>query len=372
MPGVHLRTFIQDFVRVAKSARAERTDEGFVRAYDVVLARTGIYHYPQADGTVRRRYRPPEEVGAPEALASFAGKPITNLHPQTMVTPETARAHSGGALGDTLTLGDDGNVRVSSLTLHAADLIRAYDAGTLELSLGYWADIVEHPGVTPEGEHYDDRQTNIRGNHVALVPQGRAGRVASLPVMDGLESITEKPLMKKIQIDGVEVEVADEGKALVESAIKRREEERDAALARAEKAEGERDAFKRLAEAKTPAEDIAKAVQARRAFERDAAVLLPADYDFDGKTDHEVRVAACIEQGDSAEALKDVSEAYVAAAFDVYRRLAARKPASTVSTHRASAIGDSKPEQKPQGSLFERLNKAQLDAAVAAFDAGRV
>ena len=43
-----------------------------------------------------------------------------------------------------------------------------------QLSAAYRYDAVMEPGVY-EGKRYDGRMVNIRGNHVALVPEGRAG-----------------------------------------------------------------------------------------------------------------------------------------------------------------------------------------------------
>ena len=62
-------------------AGAVTTPEGFLLDSPIV-ARTGIYTYLQPDGSVRREYRPPDEVFAEDALVSFKGKPITVLHPK--------------------------------------------------------------------------------------------------------------------------------------------------------------------------------------------------------------------------------------------------------------------------------------------------
>ena len=56
-------------------AGAVTTPEGFLLDSPIV-ARTGIYTYLQPDGSVRREYRPPDEVFAEDALVSFKGKPL--------------------------------------------------------------------------------------------------------------------------------------------------------------------------------------------------------------------------------------------------------------------------------------------------------
>src|SRR5690606_25874157 len=49
-----------------------------------------------------------------------------------------------------------------------------------EVSCGYRCLVDETPGVTPEGERYDRVQRRIRYNHVAIVPEGRAGEAVAL------------------------------------------------------------------------------------------------------------------------------------------------------------------------------------------------
>ena len=44
-----------------------------------------------------------------------------------------------------------------------------------ELSCGYKLNLDETPGITPDGQHYDAIQRDIRYNHLAVVQRGRAG-----------------------------------------------------------------------------------------------------------------------------------------------------------------------------------------------------
>ena len=59
--------------------QAIQTDEGFVRD-TAIIGRTGILVYQNADGSVRREYRPPDEAFDVNSLASIRGKPITVGH----------------------------------------------------------------------------------------------------------------------------------------------------------------------------------------------------------------------------------------------------------------------------------------------------
>jgi len=69
---------------VAPIEKYELTPEGYLRCWSTI-ARTGVQMYTDADGSVRREYRPETEVASPESLASFAGKAITLEHPPVLL-----------------------------------------------------------------------------------------------------------------------------------------------------------------------------------------------------------------------------------------------------------------------------------------------
>ncbi len=152
--------------------KATRTDEGYLIDTPVV-GRVGIQLYKNSDGSIRRELRPPEEVFAEDSLKSFAGKPITDEHPSEPVTAKNAKQLGIGTIrGDGRQEGD--NV-VAPIIVHDAEAIdKAMRGGKRELSLGYKVDLDETPGVW-NGQEYDAVQRNIRINHLAIVPQGRAG-----------------------------------------------------------------------------------------------------------------------------------------------------------------------------------------------------
>lgn len=187
--------------------------EGFLRDSPIV-ARTGVYTYINPDKTIRREYRPPEEVFAEESLKTFAGKPVTVGHPKDgKVTPESARKLSIGSVlsnGYPKELGPAQRYVACDIVLFAPK-----DIGeSRELSLGYRCDLEETPGVTANGEHYDAIQRNIRINHLAVVKKARAGMKARLNC-DGDEFYPEdeeekeSTTMSKFRIDGIEYELQD-------------------------------------------------------------------------------------------------------------------------------------------------------------------
>lgn len=179
--------------------------DGFMRDSPIV-ARTGVYEYRNPDGTIRREYRPADEVFASDALNSFRGKPITVLHPKKGKI--TAANAFGTAIGSILSDGypKDEKYVACDIVIFAPDKI----GKRRELSLGYRCDCEETPGVSPDGQAYDAIQRNIRINHLAVVPLARAGMKARLNC-DGDEIIESEGTqnMSKFKIDGVEHEVPE-------------------------------------------------------------------------------------------------------------------------------------------------------------------
>lgn len=146
---------------------------------DAYISRVGIQVYTLADGTTRREFRPAEEVFAPASLASFGGATLTDDHPVKMVSPDNWSEVSIGHVDQPVQEGDYAKARIH---LNDAEAIRKFEAGELkECSCGYYADYYPMPG-TYNGEPYDGIQRNIRGNHVALGPEGwgRAGPKVAL------------------------------------------------------------------------------------------------------------------------------------------------------------------------------------------------
>lgn len=155
--------------------KAERLPDGRIRV-DGHMTRSGVFTYLNPDGTSRREYRPPAEVFHADSLRTFADVPVTDDHPPTMINAKNARQYTVGQLSGAPRQDDD-HVAIT-LVVNDADVISKMDSGKVELSAGYEVDLVESPGVTPDGQKFDAVQTNIRGNHVAIVASGRAGHTS--------------------------------------------------------------------------------------------------------------------------------------------------------------------------------------------------
>lgn len=153
------------------------TPEGFLICHDVPIARTGPQDYlaremmldgdPERVVTVQRY---PEDVFEAATLASFEGKPVTEGHPPENVSPENYAAYTKGHVQNVRRSGD---YIVADLYINDANLAEEVRNNVKrEVSCGYLCSYV------PDGAGY--RQSNIRGNHVAVVPKGRAGSTVAI------------------------------------------------------------------------------------------------------------------------------------------------------------------------------------------------
>jgi hypothetical protein len=306
--------------------KATKTDEGYLVDTPIV-GRVGIQTYMNADGTVRKEYRPPEEVFHADALASMAGKPITDQHPNGKVT---AANYKKLTIGTILGAGKpDGNDVRADIIIQDADAIsKAEKGGIRELSLGYSVDLDETPGEY-NGEKYDAVQRNIRVNHLALVPKGRAGNARlNLDRFDAvafMEDVMSEKLSRVRLDNGIEYDAAPEvAHALdkLRADVADFKNKAESAKNEAEKLAGERDTLKarvdgfaaELDKVKADALTLAHAqVKARAELEKAAEGF---KVDHAGKTDREVKEAVIKSVRADAD-LTGKSDEYVQAAFDM-------------------------------------------------------
>lgn len=115
-------------------------------------------------------FRAPEELE--KAAPTFAGIPLQAYHhPDSADIPQTD--HRVGTIGTDVSF--QAPYLVASLTVWNADAIEQIENGTMrELSCAYRYEPEFTPGEW-QGQRYDFIMRNIRGNHVALVEEGRAG-----------------------------------------------------------------------------------------------------------------------------------------------------------------------------------------------------
>lgn len=173
------------------------TGEGFLICKNVPIARTGDQEYlareiglsGQDGEQVLTVHRSPEEVFSQAALASFEGKPVTNDHPPDLIGPDDVGMYEKGhAQNVRRGTGEWADYMVADLHIHDRELIDAIQGGKREISCGYECEYSPNRDGTYS-------QKNIRGNHVAVVDRGRAGKRAA--ILDSDINPAEKPPERK-------------------------------------------------------------------------------------------------------------------------------------------------------------------------------
>lgn len=186
------------------------TGEGFLICRNVPVARTGIQEYLGSEiglfgseaNKVIQVIRPPEEVFSPAALASFEGKPVTNDHPPELLDPDNVSMYlKGHAEQIRKGSGDWEGYMIADLHVQDRMLIDAIQAGKREISCGYECEYVKNGDGTYS-------QKNIRGNHIAVVDRGRAGKLAAILDSDKAAENKEtqavnRPERKKMKKNGL-------------------------------------------------------------------------------------------------------------------------------------------------------------------------
>ncbi|MDT8894192.1 DUF2213 domain-containing protein [Halomonas sp. I1] len=294
--------------------KARFTEDGYLED-SPVLTRTGVFTYRDGKGGIRRELRRADDVFAQDSLQSYRNKPITKGH-HGEVTAATVKKHQIG----TVTSGgrQDGDDVSGDIVIHDPRVIK--QDGWKELSVGYKVDLIEEPGEY-NGERYDAIQTNIRVNHLAVVPTGRAGNARlNLDAADAATPTDDDegdPTMDKVRLDnGIEYDAAPE----VGQAYKQARADLDDTNTKLEQEKARADAAE---QAKTDAEGKVEQIkqdavtQARTRLELEAqAKEHKVEVKQDSK-DREIKegVIQAI-RGDGAD-LSDKADAYVDAAYDL-------------------------------------------------------
>lgn len=374
-----------DFAPITGS---ESTPEGYLRVW-CRAARTGTQLYRRADGSQTREYRPPEEVSSPESLSTFGMKPATWGHPPVLLDSANTKQFQVGYSGSQVRY-NDGFVEVALVVTDqdAIEKIKRKDA--TEVSAGYKVDFDPTPGFTPEGEEYAGIQRNIRVNHIAIVPRGRAGPEVRLLLdrMDAADAVAESsehemapqssstasPVMATVKLDGLEIDLPAEAASAVQSysrdmgrQLQALTTERDELATKLDSLQAE---FDNLAYEKEAAEGRADALEEQLAEPSDARIdtaeldqlvaarlatlqrLAPAfaeDFKFDGIDDSTLYVQA-FENLTGSAPREDAEPAYIQGVVEGV--LAARADAE-----------DEEGEDAPEGDSPEDGDETHEDAA---------
>lgn len=318
---------------------------GFVHITNVPIAIVGVFPYMKADGSVEMEAKLPTELLSEGTVSSANSKPITDNHPDELVTQVNARNYMKGFTATNAHVEND-TLKVD-MTITDKSLIDEINKGKQELSIGFETEVVPKKGEY-KGVAYDSVQRNIQINHVAVVEQGRAGHSVRL-LGDSAEMIEQDVQKKgkrmdttKVRLDGADVTVAtvdadkiikldadnaDKAKKIaeLEAQIEEKkkeldelkgeaEEEKknaDEAQAKADAAEKELDSLKK----EYSGDAMQKAVNERLALVGKVKPYLGDSYDFNEKSDKQLKLDT-ITALDSSIDLKDKSDDYINAYFD--------------------------------------------------------
>lgn len=193
----------------------EYDSKGYLKCHARV-ARSGIQQYygielgdSKEPMRVYNIYRPPEVVFADSALADYLNADITNDHPQENVGAENfARLSKGTVISKGSRDPSAPDYVLCDLLIKDAETIKAVEAGKVEISAGYDADISFTPGTAPDGTHYDAIVKGITLNHVAIVTRGRAGHEARI-----LDNSPTGGKLMDVNIGATKIALTDEAQA---------------------------------------------------------------------------------------------------------------------------------------------------------------
>lgn len=172
----------------------ERTPDGELRI-PARLAKVGVLTYEDADGNTWGELVPAETLFAADSIATMRGRPLTDLHPGKLVTPETRKSLSVGHVSDDVKRDGD-YLSAPVYVTDAAEIALVEKGERRDVSCGYTCDLDETPGVF-DGTPYQRVQRNRVYNHLGLGPEGwgRAGTDVSLR-LDGRDARFDGPVAR--------------------------------------------------------------------------------------------------------------------------------------------------------------------------------
>ena len=181
---------------VSTMDRREYDTNGWFEVKDNPLSMVGVFPYsggsisPECDqNKMYMVYRPAEELGSEECIESFKLIPWIDNHvmlgsEDNGLTPSEQKGVQG-VIGQDVYF--DGQILKGNIKVFSEAMANLIANGKKELSCGYRCRYEYAPGVY-DGVQYDYVQREIRGNHLALVNNGRMG--SDVAVLDHLDHFT--------------------------------------------------------------------------------------------------------------------------------------------------------------------------------------
>ncbi|WP_272573530.1 DUF2213 domain-containing protein [Providencia sp. PROV259] len=189
-------------------------NNGWLEVKDNPISKVGVFDYlgaeigaPEPD-KIYRVLRPPEELASEETINSFKLTPFIIEHEMLgkRATPAEKKGIQG-VIGENVYF-DPPYLR-ANIKIFSDVALSNIDSGKIDLSPGYRSKYEFTSGIY-EGQHYDVIQRHLRGNHLALVDEGRTG--PDVAVQDHLViTIDTKELIRMNEEENKEKQTADEG-----------------------------------------------------------------------------------------------------------------------------------------------------------------
>lgn len=192
-----MSVYLQDFVELPSSARI--TDEGFLELA-ANIARIGTQLYTGAvvgdSSPTVAIYRSPEQVA--DSAPTFEGKAVTIEHPKGKVNVRNTKDHFKG-ISKTVWYDEQTGWLKSTILLTHDDAIQKFNDGYRYLSCGYdveeivpsQGEFIDSLGTIGEKDKsypYQYEMKGIKGNHISLVKNPRAGTKATFDENDVTEN----------------------------------------------------------------------------------------------------------------------------------------------------------------------------------------
>lgn len=352
---------------------------GFLYVYRVPIAGAMVQKYVKSDGSEEMEAKLPEEILSDATVSSANSKPVTDGH-HGLVTKDNSHDLLKGFTASNGHV--EGNMLYNDITITDPNLISQIKSGDKrELSIGFETQMDPTSG-TYNGAKYDAVQRNIRINHVAVVPKGRAGHEVRL-IGDSAEAVEQvEPSEEKgnqmetrvVRADGQNITVAaddvekitkldadNSAKAKqiadLDAQIKKLQSEKaqlqgdaDASAKKADEAQAKADSLE--ADNKKLQEEFDKykadGVDKKLELIDKVKSFVGDEYDYHGKSDRDMKIDAVKAiKGDSVD-FNDKSDTYVQAAFDMLE-----KP--------KKVSGYAGPEPEAKGDSANPIAKAYYD-----------
>lgn len=194
--------------------KTDETTEGFLKVTGYISEADKVMEYVDWwNETVTREIIPIEELE--KVIPQTNGLIMTDLHPWEFIDAKNAKEYIRGYVTNVYGI-EENKLKVDLLVIDS-DLINDIRSGKKnQFSIGYWCEMLKESGYTASGESYDYKQVNLTLNHVALVPQGRAGEEVGVITMNSKdENISyQKGMYKKQNTRGGKMAIKYNGKEM--------------------------------------------------------------------------------------------------------------------------------------------------------------